>query len=298
MSTRTRSNPRPLALVALAALLLAFTATPLARADDDPMAPYRDRFQTGMERYKAGNIASAVDWWEPIYEEVGPDKGYRVAFDLARAYDKLGNTTLAAARYRAFIHVVDTRRARGDAIEPVVAKEETEAHARLTELGDAVAPTPIPPPPPPSTAPAPLSPSPSPSPPPPLSPPPPPPPSPSPPPPSAAAPPFSPWLLVTGGALTAGAGVLCAVEYARAASAKNDFNAAANQPASTQSALRDTYDGIRPVAYGALGATVGFAAITGALSAWYFAGAKEGATPIVTAAPTPHGAQLGIAARF
>jgi len=159
-----------------------------------------------------------------------------------------------------------------------------------------VIPAPVPSPPPsPATASTPvppslpLSPSPSPS------PPPSPPPSPSP---SPTAHPFSPWLLVAGGALTVGAGVLSAVEYARALSTKNDFTAAANEPSSTQSSIRDTYDGIRPVAYGALGATIGLAAVTGALSAWYFAGAKEGAAPLVTATPTTHGAQLGIATRF
>jgi hypothetical protein len=296
MSTRTPSNPRAFALLALLASL---AASP-ARADEDAMAPYRDRFQTGMERYKTGNISSAVDWWEPIYSEVGPDRGYRVAFDLGRAYDKLGNSKLAAARYRAFLQVVDARRARGDAIEPVVAKEETEARGRVTAIRDidaTSAPVSQPTPPPaaasaPPSPPRSLSPPPAPPPPPSLPPPPPPPPAPH------ADHPFSPWVLVAGGALTAGAGALCAVEYAHALSTKNEFAAATNEPASTQSVIRDSYDGIRPVAYGALGATAGFAAVTGALTAWYFAGTKEGATPIVTAAPTAHGAQVGIATRF
>ena len=79
MLTRTPSSRRALPLLAL---LLVFTAAPLTRAaDDDPMAPYRGRFQSGMERYKAGDAAGAVHWWEPIFTDVGIDKGYRVAFD-------------------------------------------------------------------------------------------------------------------------------------------------------------------------------------------------------------------------
>ena len=267
------------------------------------MAPYRGRFQSGMERYTAGDAAGAVHWWEPIFTDVGIDKGYRVAFDLGRAYDKLGNVKLAAARYRTFLGVVDARRARGETIEPVVATEETEARARVAQIGDVGEPTPAP-------SPVAASPSPTPAPasapehaiaPPPaaLPLPPPGPASPPPiPPPTAAEHPFSSWVLVAGGALTVGAGVVCAVEYARALSTKSDFNAATNEPSAAQGAIRDTYDGIRPVAYGALGATVGFAAVTGALATWYFAGAKEGSGPHLSAAPTAHGAQLGISARF
>jgi hypothetical protein len=101
--------------------------------------------------------------------------------------------------------------------------------------------------------------------------------------------------------MTVGAGVVCAVEYAHALSTKSEFNAASNEPVATQGAIRDTYDNARPIAYGALGATVGLAAVTGALTAWYFAGTKgsnERGAPQWSATPTTHGVQMGISTRF
>jgi hypothetical protein len=115
-------------------LLLLLVGAPAARAQDDAMAPYRTRFKSGMDRYKAGDLAGALAWWEPIYREVGAEKGYRVAFDLARAYDKLQDATRAAERYTTFLTGVDARRARGETIEPIVQTEESDARARLAAL--------------------------------------------------------------------------------------------------------------------------------------------------------------------
>src|ERR1700683_1801476 len=75
----------------------------VARADDDPMAPYRDRFRAGMERYTTGYEAEAIQYWEPIDREIGQQKGYRLGFDLARAYEHIGDSTHAAERYESFL---------------------------------------------------------------------------------------------------------------------------------------------------------------------------------------------------
>ena len=87
------------------------------------MTPYRERFKAGMERYEAGDLAAAISDWESIYREVGADKGYRVAFDLARAYDKSGDLAHAAERYLSFLSGVDARRSAGLALESVVLQE-------------------------------------------------------------------------------------------------------------------------------------------------------------------------------
>jgi hypothetical protein len=261
------------------------------------MAPYRERFQSGMVHYKAGDYAGAVAWWEPIVTALGDEKGYRVAFDVARAYDKLGDPAHARARYEAFVRVVEAKRGRGESIDEVVEKEEGEARAALgppSSTAPAEAPAPVPPVPPVATAPPAL-------------------PAPAPPGPAAAAtpapapspalaprsePPFSPWLLVAGGALTAGAGLVCGVEYASALGKKSDFDAASGQPAS-QTAIRSSYDGVRSVAYVSLGATVGLAAITGGLAAWYLAaGGKEKGAVGVVAVPAPRGGAIGLSGRF
>jgi hypothetical protein len=284
MSTPTRSDHFFLR-VAIVALALGASAS--ARADDDAMAPYRERFQSGMAHYKSGDYAGAVAWWEPIVTALGEDKGYRVAFDLARAYEKLGDPGHARARYEAFVRVVEAKRGRGEVIDDVVDKEEIEARAAL---GPAAPASPSPPP---TAAPAPPAPTA-----PPVASPPTPATLAAPPPPAPASKhPFSPWLLVAGGALTTGAAIVCGVEYASALGKKSDFEAT-TAPAA-QTTIRSSYDGVRSVAYVSLAATAGFAAITGGLTAWYLAaGGKETSTLSVGAVATPHGGEIGLAGRF
>ena len=95
------------------------------------------------------------------------------------------------------------------------------------------------------------------------------------------------------------AGAVAAVEYASALSQENAFRAAAGQSVGAQTGLKATYDRTVPIAYGALGACVGLAAITAGLSVWYFAGTKAGEpaiTPVATVGPG--GAAAGIRGRF
>ena len=231
-----------------------------------------------------------------IYREGGAVKGYRVAFDLARAYDKTGDPIRAKEKYRAFLAVVDARRAAGLAIEAIVVQEESEARDWIAKsadttdaapLGNGVASEPARPGPSASPSPSPVpSPLPFPS----LS------PSVSPPPaPAKAQPPFSPAFLISSGAATVAAIVVCGIEYANALSAENGFNAAANQPASVQQGYQTSYDNARPLAYASLGASVGFAAITAGLAVWYFTGTKW-VVPVVGAGPG--GAEAGLVGRF
>lgn len=83
-----------------------------------------------MDKYKAGAFADAVVIWDSIYEELGPDKGYRLAFDLARAYDQLGEGIKAADHYDTYLEKVRARRAEGEVLEPKVAKQEEIARER------------------------------------------------------------------------------------------------------------------------------------------------------------------------
>src|SRR5882762_7447654 len=70
---------------------------------DDPFAAYREQFKLGMDRYRAGALAEAIGFWEPIYRELGDEKGYRLAYDLGLAYQQLGDATHAAERLQAFL---------------------------------------------------------------------------------------------------------------------------------------------------------------------------------------------------
>ena len=67
------------------------------------MEQYRERFKQGMDRYKAGAPAEAIGYWEPIYRELGEQKGYRLAYNLGVAYAELGDATRAAERLESFL---------------------------------------------------------------------------------------------------------------------------------------------------------------------------------------------------
>ncbi|HXN33507.1 MAG TPA: hypothetical protein VN894_16675 [Polyangiaceae bacterium] len=105
-----------------------------AQADDDPLAAYRERFKRGMERYQAGAIAEAIGYWEPVYRELGEQKGYRLAYNLGVAYQELGDATQAAERLQAFLDEVDVLRQRGDDLPPIVERESGDARARVARL--------------------------------------------------------------------------------------------------------------------------------------------------------------------
>jgi hypothetical protein len=133
MSIRTRSKRSRVVAVGIA-LLVASVASPARAAGDDDLAEYRERFKTGLEKYKAGQVAEALQYWEPIYRELGATRGYRLAFNLAHAYDGFGDFTRAAERYESFVTEVEARRAAKEKIEPLIEKEAKEARVRLGEL--------------------------------------------------------------------------------------------------------------------------------------------------------------------
>jgi hypothetical protein len=109
-------------------------AAPPAATSSDPMADYRERFKLGMERYKAGALADAIAYWEPIYREMGPTTGYRLAYNLGVAYMEFKDATRAAERLKAFLDEVDARRQRNDKMEPRVMDEESDARTRFAYL--------------------------------------------------------------------------------------------------------------------------------------------------------------------
>lgn len=132
-SPLARAAARRAVLVASLLGAVALIASP-ARADDDPLASYRDRFRLGMDRYRAGAMAEAIRVWGAIYEEIGPKSGYRLSFNLGRAYDTNGEATRAVERYRGFLDEVDARRTAGEPIEPLVEHEKHDAEERITAL--------------------------------------------------------------------------------------------------------------------------------------------------------------------
>lgn len=128
MSTRRLFE---IAVVAASLLASGRARAEPASTGDDPLAGYRTRFKLGMDRYKAGAMAEAIGYWEPVYRELGAETGYRLAFDLGIAYAEIGDISRAADRLQAFLDEADARRARGETIEAIVSKEEADARARI-----------------------------------------------------------------------------------------------------------------------------------------------------------------------
>ncbi|MBX3219422.1 MAG: hypothetical protein KF795_02815 [Labilithrix sp.] len=125
---------------AVLALACALALTPaLARAaspteDDALLEAQRERFRAGLEKYRAGAFAEAILVWENVYRDLGPEKGYRLAFNLGRAYEQFGDSTRAAESYETYVRETARRREAGETLEPVVEKQEVEANERLAEL--------------------------------------------------------------------------------------------------------------------------------------------------------------------
>lgn len=113
----------------------ALTLSPLAHGGDD-LEAYRERFRAGMERYTAGAMAEAIAYWEPVYRELGPSRAYRLAYNLGRAHDALGDSTRAAERYEAFLAEVEARRSLGEGLDDLVQREDTAARQRLATLAE------------------------------------------------------------------------------------------------------------------------------------------------------------------
>jgi tetratricopeptide (TPR) repeat protein len=138
---RRRARRHAAAFLALSVALLAGPARaaddlPAAGppAADSPLDSLRERFREGMDKYKAGAFADAILIWESIYRDLGSEKGYRLAFDLGRAYDALGDLIKAADHYESYLEKVRQRRSDGELLEANVERQEEVARDRLEKI--------------------------------------------------------------------------------------------------------------------------------------------------------------------
>lgn len=113
------------------------SSSPPSPSAPDPLGPLRERFKEGMDRYRAGAYGDAAVIWEAIYRELGPDTGYRLAFNLGRAYDQLGDLIKAAEHYETYLATVKSKRDAGMTLEANVEKQEVEAKERLDAIAAA-----------------------------------------------------------------------------------------------------------------------------------------------------------------
>jgi hypothetical protein len=278
MSIRLRSS-----LALCTGLLVASAAqgapppvTPSASSQEDPLERYRERFKSGMDRYKAGDLAGAIAAWEPILRELGEQKGYRLAYDLGVAYAELGDAPRAVERLQEFVAEIDARQARGEAVAAIVYKEAADARVRLERLAPKTDHPRVeaPPAPPASVAP--------------------PPPTPAPAPPArteapvverrAAAPlvvrsetehPFSPAVFGMSGGLALVA-VLAAVELeSHAWDLHARYVDEQQQSGVIAASDRQAFADARTWAYAGVGTAIGLGVVTAGLAAWYFLGSSK-----------------------
>ncbi len=120
-------------LAAMFVLCTLFLAASRPAFAADELEAYRERFRVGYEKYMARDFAGAIVEWEAIYRELGAERGYRLAFNLARAYDAYGDYTRAAEAYEGYLGEV-AKKKDGAPLEPIVVKQAEEAEERLKEL--------------------------------------------------------------------------------------------------------------------------------------------------------------------
>jgi hypothetical protein len=134
MWTLTRFDRVLVGAIALSAPRGAF-----AQGSSDENAPevaeYRERFKQGLDRYDANDVAGALSFWEPLYRDLGRTRGYRVGYNLARAYEVFGDATRAAERYQSFLDELKQRRRDSKPVDALVEIDEQKATERLEELG-------------------------------------------------------------------------------------------------------------------------------------------------------------------
>jgi hypothetical protein len=305
MSIRRRSEIAFLVLLAIPAQGARAAAPGSSEAAvADPLNPYRERFKLGMDRYKAGAIADAVAAWEPIYRDIGPAAGYRLAYNLGVAYAELGDATRATERLRSFLDEVDARRTRGERLEARVTTEESDARTRIAGLvpttkqplvdterpqhpADTVDVEPEPGPaasaPPPAagvdSAPAfvPMRSAVR----------------------DAPARPFSPVLLYVSGGLALAAGATAVALEVNANALRTRFVGERVADGTISQQDRDTFSTARTWSYAALGGAIGCGAVTAGLVTWYLLGASRHEAPVtVTGGAAPTGGAVGLSARF
>lgn len=66
-------------------------------------------FQQGLAKYEAGQVAEAAEQWEQLRERLGPDRGWKLLYNLGLAYDRMGDATLAVERFESFLVQVAAR---------------------------------------------------------------------------------------------------------------------------------------------------------------------------------------------
>jgi hypothetical protein len=100
-------------------------------AHAQPAAPEQDAaFRNGLDQYTHGNNTGAIATWESLLTTMGEERGYKVLYNLARAYQAIGDITHAIERYRAFVKQVGAR----TDVPKELAERAADAQSRVEQL--------------------------------------------------------------------------------------------------------------------------------------------------------------------
>ncbi len=112
---------------------LGLWAWPLAaHAQSD--AQTEERFEQGLALFDRGAHDEAAAVWEALLSDLGPDRGWKLSYNLGLAYDAAGKPTEAVERFQAFINRVA---ASVEALPPEIEQRREDAAARVRAIKSA-----------------------------------------------------------------------------------------------------------------------------------------------------------------
>lgn len=107
-------------------------ACPPARAGDDTADNEQKAFAHGLERFRRGDLRGAIDVWSRLLQTLGAERGWRVTYNLGRAYEKVGDPTRAIEHFTAFLAVAE-RQTGAVAAESAAAVKDARARVAAIE---------------------------------------------------------------------------------------------------------------------------------------------------------------------
>jgi tetratricopeptide (TPR) repeat protein len=118
------------AIVAAFAVFVFGTTDAFAAPGDAAPDEHEAALKTGLDQYARGDYLSAIGVWEGLLTTLGPERAYKVLYNLGLAYQQVGDVTHAIERYASFVEQVG---ARSDATTDLRARAD-DARARQRRL--------------------------------------------------------------------------------------------------------------------------------------------------------------------
>lgn len=99
-------------------------------------------FRQGLTKFRDGDTTGAVAIWQGLLKTLGTECGWKVLFNLGRAYEQLGSPTRAIESYQTFIRAADKQAELSDAELGIKRAAETSIAALKAKYGAISVPAP------------------------------------------------------------------------------------------------------------------------------------------------------------